>query len=81
MGDVAATLKAHFISVGQMFDSLCREMQSHLGADETLNMETLLETWQVTKSTGDGLYWLRHTQVIHTHTILHLPVTSHSLIL
>lgn len=52
-----------------MFDSLWREMRSHLGANETLNMETLLETRQVTEVHKRwALSTKRHTDNTHTHT-------------
>lgn len=81
-----ATLKAHFAFVGQVLDSSCRETSCHLRANETPNMETLLETHQVMEV---HKRWapltdthLTHTRIMHTRrrTILQLPVTSHSLI-
>lgn len=43
------TAKAHYSFVGQVWDSSCRQMWCHLGANKTPDMETLLKTRQVTE--------------------------------
>lgn len=66
-----ASLKTYYSFGGQVQDSSCREMRCHLRANETPNMEALLNTRQVTEVQER---WAPSTET-HRRTIVYLPVS------